>query len=304
MNDADKKIRQLAKDEVQDLPKHVDDAIKKTLEALPERKRKSTYKQKHYSRAWSKVALIAAAVVGIFIALPNISPDIALAMKNIPVLGAVAEVITFRDYNYSDNFHDAQVEIPEIRIIQNGDSGKIRDSAGKINEEVRKLTDELIERFKQDVAEIGNNGHSSLSIMYDVVTNDEDWFTLKIQVYEGAGSSNTYYKYYHIDKLTGDIVNLGDLFQSDAYKKAIEEDITRQMREQVEKDDDGDITYWRLEHPEWSYTEIEDDRNFYFKDENIVIVFDKYEVGPGSMGCPEFEINRSVFEKYLKDQYI
>ena len=76
------------------------------------------------------------------------------------------------------------------------------------------------------------------------------------------------------------------------------------MREQVEKDDDGDIIYWRLEHPEWSYTEIEDDRNFYFKDENIVIVFDKYEVAPGSMGCPEFEINRSVFEKYLKDQYI
>ena len=34
---------------------------------------------------------------------------------------------------------------------------------------------------------------------------------------------------------------------------------------------------------------------------NIVIVFDKYEVGPGSSGAPEFEINKEIYEKYMKE---
>ena len=46
---------------------------------------------------------------------------------------------------------------------------------------------------------------------------------------------------------------------------------------------------------------IEDNQNFYFSNKgNIVIVFDKYEVGPGATGTPEFEINKQIYEKYLK----
>ena len=40
---------------------------------------------------------------------------------------------------------------------------------------------------------------------------------------------------------------------------------------------------------------------FYFSENgNIVIVFDKYEVGAGSSGAPEFEINKEIYEKYMK----
>lgn len=41
--------------------------------------------------------------------------------------------------------------------------------------------------------------------------------------------------------------------------------------------------------------------NYIFSENgNIVIVFDKYEVGPGSSGAPEFEIDKSIYERYLK----
>ena len=36
---------------------------------------------------------------------------------------------------------------------------------------------------------------------------------------------------------------------------------------------------------------------------NLVIRFDEYEVGPGSMGSPAFEIPRSVYESMLKEGY-
>ena len=51
-------------------------------------------------------------------------------------------------------------------------------------------------------------------------------------------------------------------------------------------------------HP---FSKIDNNQNFYFSENgNIVIVFDKYEVGPGSSGAPEFEIDKSIYERYLK----
>lgn len=39
------------------------------------------------------------------------------------------------------------------------------------------------------------------------------------------------------------------------------------------------------------------------KDGNIVIVFDKYEVAPGSMGTPEFVIEKGSISDILKPEY-
>ena len=72
------------------------------------------------------------------------------------------------------------------------------------------------------------------------------------------------------------------------------------MVSRMEKD--KDVVYWiDGENEEWSFSMIEDNQNFYFSNKgNIVIVFDKYEVGPGATGTPEFEINKQIYEKYLK----
>lgn len=44
--------------------------------------------------------------------------------------------------------------------------------------------------------------------------------------------------------------------------------------------------------------------NFYRnKDGNLVIVFDKYEVAPGSMGTPEFVIKKEDISNILKPEY-
>ena len=63
-----------------------------------------------------KVAVCAAAFVGAFVALPNTSPTIAYAMEKIPGLGQLVRVVTFRDYEYEDEQHRADVEIPELVV--------------------------------------------------------------------------------------------------------------------------------------------------------------------------------------------
>ena len=50
-----------------------------------------------------------------------------------------------------------------------------------------------------------------------------------------------------------------------------------------------------------NFRAIDPDQNFYFAENgDIVIAFDKYEVAPGSAGCPTFQIPRSIYAEYLK----
>lgn len=49
-----------------------------------------------------------------------------------------------------------------------------------------------------------------------------------------------------------------------------------------------------------SITALGAEQNFYSdNDGNLVIVYSKYEVAPGYMGCPEIVIDKDDFEKYL-----
>ena len=50
------------------------------------------------------------------IILPNTSKTVAYAMSQIPVLGKLVEVVTFRDYEYEDDRNIADVEVPELAV--------------------------------------------------------------------------------------------------------------------------------------------------------------------------------------------
>ena len=58
----------------------------------------------------------AAAMMAITI-LANIDPTIANAMEQIPVIGPISKVVTFRTYeNNTDNF-EANVQIPQVEAV-------------------------------------------------------------------------------------------------------------------------------------------------------------------------------------------
>lgn len=53
---------------------------------------------------------------------------------------------------------------------------------------------------------------------------------LKICVHKAAGSSNTYYRFYHIDKVNGKIVELKNLFTSDGFAAVLADNLRKQMK--------------------------------------------------------------------------
>lgn len=288
MNKFDDLIKRKAMAESCDIPSGVRNEIEKTLSELPKKKGTSGL------RIASRIASLAAcAALVLFVIMPNCSNAYAHALEQIPVLGDIVRVVTIRNYFYSDSHHEMDITVPRIE----GDGSEATDY---INKDVDELTGILVERFRSEIEEVGGEGHSSLYVDYDVVTNSPSWFTLRVRIFEAAGSSNTYYKYYHIDKEHGRIAKLCDLSDDDAFYTVIEEDIKRQMKERMAEDPDA--IYW-VDDTEfgWSFTTLSRDHNFYWNENgDIVIAFDKYEVSPGYMGTPEFTIDRAVFADMLK----
>lgn len=246
----------------------------------------------------------AAAVVAVAIILPNTNASVAMAMENIPVIGGLFKVVTFRNYEYDDGHRSVKVDVPQLAMEESQDMAAPQAMAGidELNKNVEEYTNMLIEKFEAEAETIGE-GYQGLDITYDVVMDTADWFTLKIDVLETQASGYEQHKYYHIDKRTGNIATLKDLFIDNAdYVSPISEEIKRQMRENMAKDEnliyflDSEIT------PEEDFVQIQPEQNFYFNENgDIVIAFDEYEVAPGYMGSLEFVIPSDILEPVRKE---
>lgn len=290
MKDFDEYLRKKAESENREIPIDVKNKIETTLENLPDDK-----SNKKGLKLLPRIVSVAASIVLVlFVLMPNISGEYARALASVPVIGDFVRVVTVRRYEYSDKKHNLDVEVPEVDGSDNFDP---------INADVNELTEKLVQRFYEEVELVGNEGHGSLYIDYEMVTNTDTWFTLKLCVFEAAGSSNTYYKYYHLNKLTGKTVQLGDLAKNKEFYSVIEDDLKRQMDEAMKNDEN--LIYWTHDTPFGdSLVSIDECHNFRFDEEgNIVICFDKYEVSPGFMGTPEFTVDKTVFEDYIKAEF-
>lgn len=258
-------------------------------------------KRKALSRRVRFAGGAVAAAMAVIVALPNTNETIAKAMEKIPVIGSIVRVVTFRDYDYNDGNSEAHVSVPNIET--EGENSPNGDAANQINKDVEYYTQNLIDQFEADAKELyGTEGYKGLDVTYDVITDTKDWFTLRVTVLETAASGYQYYRFYHIDKKTNSVATLSTLFKDDVdYITPISENIKEQMRSS--QNEDKGIVYFldQEDMPDTNFKEIKKDQNFYFNSNNdLVIVFDEYEVAPGSMGTPEFIIPNSVINGLLK----
>lgn len=262
--------------------------------------------------AWAAAAAVLAIVI-----LPNTSENVAYAMAKIPVLGTVIKAVTIREYNYEGERFEAKIdevrleqEVPEdtegnsaTGISANEVTEKTDESITVINESIEEMTDRLIKQFEEQ-AEAGES-YGGVYVDHEIMTDTDRWFTLKIDVAEVAGSGVQYQYYYHIDKTTGEIASLKDVFEDSAdYITPISENIIKQMREEMAEDD---MKYYWVDEDEvvdWNFERIKEDQNFYFNEQGqLVICFDEYEVAPGYMGLVEFAVEDEVIEGILRDGF-
>ncbi|MFG6324087.1 MAG: RsiV family protein [Lachnospiraceae bacterium] len=245
----------------------------------------------------------AAAVIGIFIILPNTSATIAHAMEQIPVIGSLVKVVTFRDYEYESDRNMADIEVPEIKpelaTQDNALQENLDRTTAEINAEIQTITDNLIKEFEDNLKSEG--GYQDVVVKSEVLATTPDYFTLKLICYQGAGSGYQWNYFYTIDLKTGERLKLKDIFKEGAdYITPISENIKLQMQERMDADEN--VYYWlNDEIEEWNFKAITDETSFYLNEKgNVVIGFNEGDVAPMYMGTVEFEIPADVLDGIRK----
>ena len=251
----------------------------------------------HFLRRMSKAAATAAALAAAFLILPNTSASVAHAMEQIPLVGQWVQVVTFRDYQVETERNHADIQLTKVGIEGTQSDEAVQETLEKmtaqIDAEIQNITGELISEFEKNMAD--EMGYQDLIVKSEVLTQTEEYFTVRLFCYQGAGSGYQWNYYYTIDLRTGERLKLQDLFSDGAdYITPISENIKKQMQEQMDADEN--VCYWlHDEIEELNFRSITDETSFYVNgDGDVVIGFNEGDVAPMYMGSVAFVIPGEV----------
>lgn len=250
-----------------------------------------------------KIIYSAAGVAAAFVLVFNLAPNLAMAASKVPVLGAAVKIVTLGRYEVHEGGYDAKVITPKIEGLLD------KETEDKLNSEFKENAAAVIAAFEEDIrdlkAEFGEDEtiHMGVESNYTVRTDNDDVLALDCYLFSAAGSSFTKHSFYNIDKKSGKLITFESLFGNEDYITPISEYITAEMRRQNDTGE-NQCPYWIAGEDESGFEgfeKISDKTGFYINgDGEIVICFDKYEVAPGAMGCPEFVIPKDVISAKLE----
>ncbi|WP_318710200.1 DUF3298 and DUF4163 domain-containing protein [Candidatus Acetatifactor stercoripullorum] len=276
------------------IPEELGERVQAAIESSGKRRKILQWKRR--KRVLRGLATSAAAVAVVFTVLLNTNTAFAREMSSIPVVGAVARVLTFRTYEAEEENVGISVEIPSVEMIS-ADTNGLADS---INQEIYQLCEEYakeaVERameYRTAFLETGGTEEEwaahdiQINVWYEVKAQTPNYLSFVVRGSENWTSAYREARYYTIDLQQEKLLSLNDVLGENDIEAA-NESIRKQM--EVMSKEDG-ITFWTPE--EGGFTGITEETPFYINEnENLVIVFEKYQIAPGSAGDIEFEIER------------
>ena len=241
----------------------------------------------------------AAALLVVFTGAINVNHSFADSLTNLPVIGKIVQVLSFRfDVIETENVH-ANIESPVITGLEN----EVLQSSlnQKYFEENKTLYDVFMDEMKA-IEEKG--GHLGVDTGFIIKTDTERMLSIGRYFVNTVASSSTTMTYDTVDKIEGILITLPSLFTDENYIEVISEYLTAYMLEDMDANPYN--IYWVKEDDFTRFEKIDANQNFYLTDSGkLVISFDKYEVAPGYMGVIEFEIPTEVIKHLLvSDMYV
>lgn len=250
-------------------------------------------------------ASVAAAVVLLTVGV-NTSPIFAETLSKVPVVGSIVKVLTFKVFTVDEDNFKANIKVPEIQGLEN------KELQNSLNEKYLEENKKLYEEFIKDIEDVKalGGGHMGVDTGYQIKTDNDLILSIGRYYVNTAGSSSTTFQYDTIDKQKQILITLPSLFKDESYIGIISQNIKEQMLQQI-KTEEGKI-YWveggnsdGILASEF-FKAIDKEQGFYITDSGkLIISFNKYDVAPGYMGTPEFEIPTEVLNAILAgNEYI
>ena len=286
------------------IPEKLNEMVAQTIASQNKEEIRMSYENKKTTAKTSRplwkncmaaaAAFLVAGTVGL-----NASPAFAEEMSKVPVIGQLAQVLTFRSFEGIVDDVELDVTVP---VVKGMDGKKL---PAKVNAQIQQLTTNYEAEAKAELAEykeafFATGGTEaewadrtmSLFIDYEVKHFADDILSLQVTTAKSWVAAEEAYHFYNMDLANDTELTLADVL-GENYVEICNKSITDQIEARLGMDenaaffgfgDDDGLTE--------GFTTVTEDTPFYLNAEgDVVISFPEYSIAPGSMGIQEFVIS-------------
>ncbi len=253
------------------------------------REGKARYQARHRKtvRRW----LAAAACFAVTLAGLNLSPTLAHAAANVPVLGGLFQVLAFTNYSRSEGGINYDVSVPKVEA-----EGEL---AQEVNAAIQEKVDAHLAKARQDWADYQEAffatggteeewGGREMDVFadYEVKSQTGARVSFVVTLAEGWVSSMEERYYYNLDLSEDRDLTLRDLLGEDWVERC-----NASIRKQIEKSIDEEGFSYFFSPEDGGFTTVDETTGFYVREDGTVVVcFPRYTIAAGAAGIPEFPI--------------
>ena len=238
-------------------------------------------------RIWKRRLGTVAACFVVVVGALNLSPTVAAAAADVPVLGGLFQVLTVR--SFTDENEDRTVEVE-----QPGLTGS--DFADQIDAEIQERVDAKIAESEQLIAEYKDaffatggtqedweQHDNQVSVTYEIKSRTNTTVSFVVDSYVSIAGAYQEQVYYNLDLANDKELTLADVLGAD-WVDICNESIKAQMAAA----EDPSVYF---DESMGGFTTVDETTQFYLNgDGGPVVVFAAYTVAIGAMGTVEFEI--------------
>lgn len=252
----------------------------------------NNHRRKPYWKAFAGIAAAIAVLICAFGIGVSTNRAFAASLEDTPILGGLVKIFTAHEVHETDDVSDVNLKIPEVEGLKDRKlQEKINSDVDKDVSHAVKETKEILADYKKARLATGTSEEdyvpTELTVDYEVKCNSKDYLSFKVWVAQNFSSAYYQEFYYNYDLRKGSRVTLEDLLGKE-YTAVANQQIAGEI---AERSKNPDNTFFS--QSEGGFQSIRKDQPFYVnQDGNPVILFAKYEIAPGYMGMPEFEIKR------------
>ena len=264
------------------IPQELEDRVRAGI-----RQGKANYRRRH----WRQAATGAAACLVVLVGALNLSPTVAAAAAEVPVLGGLFRVLTVRDFHTSENGINYDISVPGVEA-----EGEAAQAA---NEAIENKVLRLEEKARQDwedykdaffatggTEEEWGGRTMDVSVDYEIKSQTGDRVSFVVVCTEGWVASYEERSYYNLDFAGERDLTLRDLLGED-WVNICNAAIQAQIDESIAS---GAFNYF-FAPEEGGFTSVDESTSFYIREDGTAVVcFPKYSIAAGAAGNLEFAI--------------
>lgn len=264
------------------IPQELEDRVRAGI-----RQGKANYRR----RRWRRYATGAAACLVVLVGALNLSPTVAAAAAEVPVLGGLFRVLTVRDFHTSENGINYDISVPGVEAEG--------EAAQAVNEAIENKVLRLEEKARQDWEDYKDAffatggteeewGGRTMDVIvdYEIKSQTEDRVSFVVTFAEGWVASMEEKYCYNLDLAEDRDITLADLL-GENWVERCNEAVNAGIAASV--DEEGFTYFFAPE--EGGFTTVDENTAFYIREDGVpVLVFPEYSIAAGAAGSPEFPV--------------